>query len=75
MSELDLAKEEIAYLKLWLGIMVITDISLVGWMATSYYEAAKLLLMLAIGAVLVVSYGIHSLHRRIERKIASLREL
>jgi hypothetical protein len=31
MSELDVAKEQIAYLKLWLGIMVVTDISLIGW--------------------------------------------
>lgn len=27
MSELDVAKEKIAYLKVWLGILVITDIS------------------------------------------------
>ena len=27
MSELDVAKEEIAYLKIWLGILVVTDIS------------------------------------------------
>jgi hypothetical protein len=29
MSELDVAKEQIAYLKFWLGILVITDISFV----------------------------------------------
>jgi hypothetical protein len=27
MSDLDVAKEEIAYLKVWLGILVVTDIS------------------------------------------------
>jgi hypothetical protein len=30
MSEADVLKEKIAYLKLWLGIRVVTDISLVG---------------------------------------------
>ncbi|MBA2408603.1 MAG: hypothetical protein H0V62_02100 [Gammaproteobacteria bacterium] len=75
MSELDLAKEKIAYLKLWLGIMVVTDISLVGWFATNYVEASNLLLILALGGVLVVAYGIYLLHRRIERKIVSLREM
>ena len=35
MSELDLAKEQIAYLKFWLGILVVTDISLFGWLITN----------------------------------------
>jgi hypothetical protein len=30
-SQLDVAKEQIAYLNLWLGIMAVTDISLIGW--------------------------------------------
>jgi len=32
MSDLDVAKEEIAYLKVWLGILVVTDISTFGWL-------------------------------------------
>lgn len=32
MSEADVLKEKIAYLKLWLGIMVVTNISMVGWL-------------------------------------------
>jgi hypothetical protein len=55
MSELDVAKEQITYLKFWLGILVVADISLFGW------------LMSNVGSVF--------LHRRIERKIESLREL
>jgi hypothetical protein len=30
MSELDMLKEKLAYLKLWLGILVVTNISLIG---------------------------------------------
>ena len=39
MSEVDVLKEKIAYLKLWLGIMVVTDISLVGWLLGNYIVA------------------------------------
>jgi hypothetical protein len=45
MSELDVAKEQIAYLKLWLGIMVVTDISLIGWFVGNYGEASTNLLV------------------------------
>jgi hypothetical protein len=32
MAELDVAKEKIAYLKVWLGILLVTDISTFGWL-------------------------------------------
>jgi hypothetical protein len=35
MSELDVAREKIAYLKVWLGILVVTDISTFGWLISS----------------------------------------
>jgi len=40
MSELDRIKEQIAYLKYWQGVMVVTDISLVGWLITSADSAS-----------------------------------
>ena len=40
MSELDHLKEEVAYLKFWLGIVVLTDISLAGWLISSSETAA-----------------------------------
>jgi hypothetical protein len=33
MSELDRVKEELVYLRFWLGIMVVTEITLAGWLA------------------------------------------
>lgn len=75
MSELDVAKEQIAYLKLWLGIMVVTDISLIGWFIGNYGQALVTLLVTDLLAVAVVSAGILVLHRLIERKIERLREL
>jgi len=35
MSQLDIVKETIAYLKFWLGVLVVSDISLVGWLLTN----------------------------------------
>jgi hypothetical protein len=43
MTEIDGAKEEIAYLKLWLGIMVVTGISLIGWLLGNFRSAHWLL--------------------------------
>jgi len=42
MSELDLAKETIAYLKFWLGVMVVSDISLVGWLLSNAGVASEI---------------------------------
>jgi hypothetical protein len=39
-SELDHLREEVAYLKFWLGIVVVTDISLAGWLISSSDTAA-----------------------------------
>ena len=75
MSELDVAKEQIAYLKLWLGITVVTDISLIGWFIGNYGQASTSLLSADLLAIVVVSLGIVELHRRIERQIENLRNL
>jgi hypothetical protein len=75
MSELDVAKEQIAYLKLWLSIMVVTNISLIGWFIGNYGQAAAGLLVTDLVAVVIVSAAIVELHRRIERQIERLREL
>jgi hypothetical protein len=74
MSELDVAKEQIAYLKFWLGILVITDISLFGWLLSNVGSANLLLVSGGCFAVVAITVGIILLHRRIERQIESLRE-
>jgi hypothetical protein len=75
MSELDIAKEEIAYLKFWLGILVVTEISLFGWLLSNVGSANTSLALGGCFAVVAITVGIVLLHRRIERKIESLREL
>ncbi|MBI2179361.1 MAG: hypothetical protein HYU31_00890 [Deltaproteobacteria bacterium] len=74
-SELDVAKEQIAYLKFWLGIFVVTDISLFAWVLSNVGSATLLLLFGGCFAIVATTLGIVLLHRRIERQIESLREL
>lgn len=75
MSDLDIAKEKIAYLKVWLGILLVTDISTFGWLVSNVDAATTLLLWAAVIAVVALTSGILLLHRRIDRHIQSLKEL
>lgn len=36
MAKIDVVKEKINYLKVWLGVFVATLIGLVGWVTTNY---------------------------------------
>jgi len=75
MSELDVAKEQIAYLKFWLGVMVVTDISLFGWLTSNASSTTLRLLVGGCVAVIAITVGIALLHRQIERRIQELRGL
>ena len=61
--------------KYWQGFMVVTDISLVGWMTTVIANPPWRSFVLALVAVGAISYGILDLHRRIERRIDRVGEL
>ena len=75
MSKLDVAKEQIAYLKLWLGIVIVTDISLMGWLLGNFRSAEWPLILGDILALGGVSLGCYLLHLRIQAAIAKLEEL
>jgi len=73
--ELDRIKEQIAYLKYWQGIMVVTNISLVGWLVTVGDSSSLLTFLLAIAGVVALTLGIITLHRQIERRIERIGSL
>lgn len=75
MSELDRIKEQLAYLKFWQGIVVVTDISLAGWLISASDTAARLTVILAVAGVVLLSLGIVVLHRQIERRIDQIGRL
>jgi hypothetical protein len=74
-SDLDAAKEEIAYLKLWLGILIVTDISLIGWLLGNYNGAPWLLTVGCLVALISIGFGCFTLHNRIESKINEVKRL
>ena len=75
MTQIDVLKEKIAYLKLWLSVMVVTDISLAGWLLGNYTTANGALIAGDVIAIFVISSGIYVLHNRIEKEIERLKEL
>jgi hypothetical protein len=74
-SELDHLKEELVYLRLWLGILVVAEISVLGWLASAFDTAAVRLLGLAFAAGVSLALGIVLLHRQIKRRIDEIRKL
>ena len=74
-SELDRLKEQLAYLKFWQGVMVVTDISLVGWLVSTAVSAGPLSVALAIVGIISLSSGVVIVHRQIERRIDQIGKL
>lgn len=75
MSKLDIAKEQIGYMKLWFGIMIVTDLSLMGWLLGNFRTAESTLIIGDLLALVGISWGIYGLHNRIEFAINKLEEL
>jgi len=73
-AKLDVTKEEIAYLKLWLGVAVVSNISLITWIVSGAGGAGILPVVLAWLGVLVLGSAIASLHFRITELIRELEE-
>jgi hypothetical protein len=72
---LDGAKEQLAYLRFWQSVAVVTDISAAGWLISASAVATGSTVALAWLGVLVLSFGIFIMHRRIERYIGLIESL
>ena len=70
MSELDKLKENINQMRLWLGILAVTDISLISWVV-SHRNDESLLLLIAAGCVVI---GLSGTVVWLNRKIAAMIE-
>ena len=75
MPELDGLKEETAYLKLWLGILIVTGIGLTGWLLRNFSTASWLLIGGGISVLFSIGFGCFSLHQRIEYKMDEIKRL
>lgn len=75
MGKIDEVKEFIGLLKVIFVTLVATDVSLIGWLASSYKSAESVMLWLGLGAVAVLSLSIPVILRKIVMQIKRLEEL
>ena len=75
MSEIDKIKEEIGWLKIVFGLLLVTDISLVGWIARNISNIHTLLLSAAIIIVTLITSGIIVINQRVYSKLDDLGDL
>jgi len=75
MGKIDVIKEKINYLKVWLGISVVTLISLLGWLSSSFEGLSNARLILSFVGIVWLVFLIHFLNKSILHKINSLEDL
>ncbi|MCI0335302.1 MAG: hypothetical protein L0228_19000 [Planctomycetes bacterium] len=75
MAKIDVTREELGYLKLWLGVVVVSDISLISWLVTRAGGAGIVSVVAAWAGVVVLGSIAVSLHIRITELIQELEEL
>ena len=72
--QLDRVKEDLAYLKLWQGVGVVTDISVVGWLVATV-GATQVVRALAVAVAMVLTFIIVALHHHIGQRIKLIESL
>jgi len=75
MAKIDVIKEKINYLKVWLGIFVVTLIGLVGWLSSKFEAISDTRLAISIAGLVWLIISIHFLNKNILKKINSLEGL
>ena len=75
MSELDRLKEQLVYLRFWLGIMVVSEITLVGWLISTPTSGNSILWFIAAFGAVLLGVGIYLVHRQVERRIDQIGKL
>ncbi len=58
MAEIDEIKEELNYLKVWLGIIVITVISLISWLINNYETSSMIKSVSDMIAIVILTVSI-----------------
>jgi len=66
MAKIDEIKEELNYLKVWLGIIVITTIGLISWLINNYETATLVKTISDIIAILILTITILVIDKKIK---------
>jgi len=75
MARIDEIKEEINYAKVWLGIFVLTNISLISWLINNYETSIELKIYADISAIILLTIFIGLIHKGIKNKISKLKDI
>jgi len=75
MAKIDEIKEELNYLKVWLGIIIVTTIGLISWLINNYKTSSNFKIIADIIAVIILTVSIIFMDKNIKKKIKSLRDL
>ncbi len=75
MGKLDREKEEIAWIKFWIGVAVASIMGLVSWLVNHYEDADNLLLMLDGAGTILLAIFIVILNQTAIKKIKNLEEI
>lgn len=73
MGKLDKIKEELNYLKVWLGVFIVIAVSIISWL--SEHLTNDIRSYLAVNILIVLSIAIFISHRKIISKINETEEL
>ena len=75
MSEIDKIKEEIGWLKVVFGILLVTDISLAGWIVRNIFDIHALLLSTAVIIAALITRVIIRINQRVYEALDDLGDL
>jgi len=75
MADIDEVKESIGYIKIWLGIIVVTNFSLIAWLFSNYETSTVIKVISDIIAIVVLTISIVIVDKNIKIKIKSLKDL
>lgn len=70
----DQIKETINYYKLWLGVFLIADVSLIGWLSTKASIFPKSLLAITLLCVLFLTVFSFNIHKNVEHLISVIKD-
>ena len=75
MGQIDEIREEIGWLKVWLGILVVTMFGMIGWGISHIGKVSQLLLVLDGIGIVVIAVIVGMINYAAIKKIRSLKDL
>ncbi len=75
MSKVDEIKEELGWLKVAFGVLIVTIVSILAWLAQNITASDKIVFAVAVGVLLGLIFITIRLNKFAYRKIRSLRDL